>query len=185
MPIESTPNRNIQPQGDSAADAFIAESRQTLDSAQRKIVHCLDQLTDDDLHWRPFPSANSLQMIVLHLCGNVRQWIMHGVGEQEDVRNRPQEFAEQPPLAKAELLTRLSQTVADADAVLSEFDNRRLTEPRNVQGFDSNLLSVIYDCVSHFVGHTHQIVYITRLRVGDSYRYAWVPEGIDRAQPGE
>jgi uncharacterized damage-inducible protein DinB len=185
MPIESTPNHNIQPQGDSAADAFIAESRQSLDSAQQKIVHCLNQLTDDDLYWRPFPSANSLQTIVLHLCGNVRQWIMHGVGGQADVRKRPQEFEDQQPLTKAELLGQLSKTVADADAVLSKFDNGRLTESRNVQGFDSNLLSVIYDCVSHFVGHTHQIVYITRLRVGDAYRFAWVPEGIDRAQAGE
>ena len=184
MPIESAPDQKIQPTDDSAAAAFIAESRQTLVSAQLKIVHCLNKLPDDDLYWRPFASANSVQDIILHLCGNVRQWIMHGVGDMPDVRDRPLEFADQRRWARTDLMEQLRTTVDEADAVLRDFDARRLTEPRTVQGFDSNLLSVIYDCVSHFVGHTHQIVYITRLRLGEDYRFAWVPEGIDDARPG-
>ena len=185
MPLEMPADKEFQPADDSVAAAFIAESRQTLHSAHKKMVHCLNQLPDDDLYWRPFESANSLQNIILHLCGNVRQWMMHGVGGADDVRDRPSEFSDHRRLPRLALMERLSNTVFEADAVLSDFDRTRLIEPRTVQGFDSNLLSVIYDCVSHFVGHTHQVVYITRLRLGDAYRFQWNPEGIDRAQAGE
>jgi hypothetical protein len=50
-----------------------------------------------------------------------------------------------------------------------------LLEPRRIQGFETTVLAALFDSVSHFVGHTHQIVYITRLRLGDAYRFQWVP----------
>ncbi len=185
MPLECPPEKDFPPRDNSVGAAYLAESRQTLHSAHRKIVHCLNQLSDDDVQWRPFEEANSIQNIILHLCGNIRQWIMHGAGGAEDVRDRPREFSDHQPLDKQELSVRLSQTLQEADDVLARFDPARLTEPRTVQGFDSNLLSVIYETVSHFVGHTHQIVYISRLRLGNRYRFQWVPEGIDSAQLGD
>ena len=62
-----------KPQSD-LARAYIAESRAQLTQAHGRIVHCFEQLSDDQLHWRPHESMNSLATIALHLCGNLRQW---------------------------------------------------------------------------------------------------------------
>lgn len=146
----------------------------------KKIEHCLEQLRDDDLWWRQQASHNSIQNILLHLCGNVRQWIIHGVGGAADVRQRTTEFADRQPLAKAELLARLRETLAEADRALAAFPPERLLESRRIQGFDTTVLAAVFDSVSHFVGHTHQIVYITRLRLGDAYRFQWEPANAEQ-----
>lgn len=185
MSAETPAGKEFLPTDDSIGAAYIAETRQTLNSSLQKITHCLEQLQEENVQWRPFPSANSIQNVMLHLCGNVRQWIMHGVGCSADIRDRPAEFSEQQAIPKEELLRQLRGTVEEADTVLVEFDLSRLTDQRVVQGFQSNMLSVIFDSVSHFVGHTHQIVYITRLRLGETYRFQWMPEGIDSATAGD
>lgn len=173
MPIEAQPSLPNRPPEVAIGAAVLNEVRQTLAGSLNKIVNCLDQLADEDLWWRQHESHNSIQNILLHLCGNVRQWIVHGVGGEADVRQRPSEFSDRQPLAKAELLKRLRETVAQADRALASFPPERLLESRRIQGFDTTVLAAIFDSVSHFVGHTHQIVYITRLRLGDAYRFQW------------
>jgi hypothetical protein len=183
MPIEASDNANQVPSYASTGDAFIAESRLVLENSLRKIGHCLEQLTDADLWWRPHESHNSIQNIILHLCGNVRQWIIHGVGGAPDVRDRPEEFAERRPIAKRELLEMLRGTVTEAIAVFATLPPDRLLERRRIQGFDTYVLAAIMDCVSHFVGHTHQIVYVSRMRLGNAYRFQFVPATIEQGAP--
>lgn len=180
MPIESQ-NSIPAMHGDvSVGAAFLNESRQTLAGSMKKIVNCLDQLRDEDLWWRQHESHNSIQNIVLHLCGNLRQWIVHGVAGEPDVRHRPTEFADRQPLAKAELLKKLTQTLNQADHALASLPPDRLLEPRRIQGFETTILAAIFDSVSHFVGHTHQIVYITRLRLGHAYQFQWTPADAEQ-----
>lgn len=184
MPIESQDRLPCRDTQVSVGGAFVNEARQTLAGAMKKIENCLQQLRDEDVWWRQHESHNSIQNIVLHLCGNVRQWIVHGVGEAADVRERAAEFADRRPLAKAELLARLRETLADADRALVEFSPDKLLEPRRIQGFETTLLAAIFDSVSHFVGHTHQILYITRLRLGDNYRFQWEPASAEQGASG-
>lgn len=120
---------------------------------------------------------------MLHLCGNVRQWIVHGIGGAPDVRNRPLEFADHAPRPKPELIARLQEAIAEADQALADFPPERLLERCRIQGFETTRLAAIYETVSHFVGHTHQIVYITRMRLGDCYVFQFVPQG--KEQGGE
>jgi hypothetical protein len=183
MPIESRSIAAQKPTPDSLGQAIVHEARQTLQQAVVKISHCLDQVSDQQISWRPHESHNSIQNIVLHLCGNVRQWLIHGVGGEADVRNRPKEFSDRQPRSKAELLGELRAAVQRADAVLQALDPKRLLQPCRVQGFETYALAVIWDSVSHFVGHTHQIVYITRQLVGDSYRFQWVPSSAEQGAP--
>jgi len=180
MPIEASHSRALPVDYASAGEAFISESRLALEHSMHKIAHCLDQLSDEDLWWRPHESHNSIQNIMLHLCGNVRQWIIHGVGGAPDVRNRPDEFADRRPIAKAELFEKLRGTIAEADAALAALPPERLLERRRIQGFDTYPLAAILDSVSHFVGHTHQIVYVARLKLGDSYRFQFVPATVEQ-----
>ncbi len=176
MPIEAKNPTDIAPDEATIGAAYLSQARQTLDHALLKIRHSVNQLSDEDLWWRQHPSHNSIQNIVLHLCGNVRQWIAHAVGGAPDHRDRPTEFSDRRSLPKSDLLRMLSEVVAEASASLAECDPRRLLEKIRVQGFDTTVLAAIFDSVSHFVGHTHQVVYITRLRVGDAYKFQWTPQ---------
>lgn len=144
-------------------------------TCHKRIIHCLNQLDDVQIWWRPKESMNSIANLVLHLCGNIEQWIVSGVGGALDIRNRPLEFSERTPIPKEQLNQRLSSTVSRADAVLSQVNDAQLLEPRRIQGFEETVLSAIFESLAHFNGHTQEIVYITRLQLGDSYRFAWVP----------
>lgn len=179
MPIEAG-SPTIAAADASFGAAYLVECRATLASALKKIEHCLDQLTDADLWWRQHESHNSIQNVILHLCGNLRQWIIHGVGGPPDVRNRPEEFADRSQRPKGELIALLRETVATCDRVLAACPPERLLARERIQGFDMTILAALFDTVSHFVGHQHQIVYIARLRLGDAYRFQWTPANPDQ-----
>lgn len=155
--------------------AYLAEGRRRLEACHQRIRHCLDQLTDAQLWWRPREGMNSIGNLVLHLCGNVRQWIIAGVPGAPDDRNRPQEFAERGPMPRGELLRRLEEVVREADATLAAVTDDQLLQPRRIQGFDETVLSAVFDSLAHFNGHTQEIVSLTRMQLGDSYRFAWAP----------
>ena len=167
----------------SIGQAYLAEARRRLAECHAKIRHCLDQLDDGQVWWRPRPSMNSIANLVLHLCGNLRQWIVSGVSGAADVRDRPAEFAERALTPKAELLRRLDAVVAEADAGLAAVADARLLDPRRIQGFEETLLSAVFDSLSHLAGHTQEIVHLTRLQLGDRYRFAWTPATPEQGAP--
>jgi hypothetical protein len=160
--------------------AYLAEARRRLSAGHERIKHCVGQLDDGRVWWRPSESMNSVANILLHLCGNLRQWLVAGVGGAADFRDRPREFAERGPIPRDELLRRLAAVVAQADAVLAGLDEARLLDARRIQGFDETVLSAVFDCLSHLSGHAQEIVYVTRLQLGEAYRFAWAPETTEQ-----
>jgi hypothetical protein len=154
-----------------------------LESALNRIKHCLGQLNDAQVWRRSQPSLNSIGNLILHLVGNLRQWIVAGLGGTSDVRNRPAEFAERGPIPKEVLLHNLEAVVEEAKRVLSGVDARQLAEVRRIQGFDVTGATAIFDSVPHFRGHTQEIVYMTRLELGDAYKFAWTPTTTEQGAP--
>jgi hypothetical protein len=154
-----------------------------LGCARDRIRHCLGQLTDGQVWHRSRPELNSIGNLVLHLSGNLRQWVVAGVGGGPDARDRPAEFAERGPIPRDELVLRLDGAVEEAVRVLSGVDARRLTEVRRIQGFDVTGVGAIFDSVPHFRGHTQEIVHMTRLQLGDAYRFAWTPTTPEQGAP--
>jgi uncharacterized damage-inducible protein DinB len=147
--------------------AFLDESRRyLLQEYAVKIRLCLEELSDEDLWWRPNEHANSIGNLLLHLAGNVRQWIVSGVGGAPDTRHRQAEFDERGPVPRAEVLRRLDAALHDADRVLGGLAPAALTQDRTIQGRDTNVFRAIYHVVEHFGMHTGQIAYITKLRTG-------------------
>jgi hypothetical protein len=163
--------------------AYLAQGRRRLAACLARIKHCLDQLDDAQVWWRPREPLNSIGNLLLHLCGNLRQWVVAGVTGAPDARDRPGEFAERGAIPKAELLRRLEAVAAEADAVLAGVTAAQLLEPRRIQGFDETVLSALFDSLSHLSGHTQEIVYITRLQLGDAYRFAWAPTTPEQGAP--
>lgn len=136
-----------------------------------RILRCLGELADDDIWWRPNENANSVGNLVLHLSGNVRQWIVSGLGGADDVRDRKSEFSERGPVPRDELVERLVTTLRDADGALARFDPARLSETRRIQVYDATCLDALSHVLEHFAQHLGQIVYITKLRKGVDLKF--------------
>jgi hypothetical protein len=171
------------PAATAVGQAYLAEGRRRLEACHKRIRHCLDQLTDAQIWWRPLEGMNSIGNLLLHLCGNVRQWIIAGVAGAPDARDRPQEFAEQGPIPKDELIRRLVAVVGEADTTLAAVTDDQLLQPRRIQGFDETVLSAVFDSLAHFNGHTQEIVSLTRMQLGDAYRFAWAPTTPEQGAP--
>jgi hypothetical protein len=163
--------------------AYIEQARKHLADRTERIKHCVGQLDDSQVWWRAHDSMNSVGNVLLHLCGNLRQWVVSGVGGEPDTRDRPAEFAERGPIPRDELLRRLKAVVDEADAALAALDESRLLEPRRIQGFDETVLSAVWDSLTHLSGHTQEVVYVTRLQLGDRYRFAWTPSTPEQGAP--
>ena len=172
-----------QPAPDAVGTQFLHHSRGQLEQCLKKIEHCLGQLDEEQLWWRPCPPHNSVANLLLHLAGNLRQWIIAGIGGAADVRERQQEFAERGPLSKDELHEHLAQTVGEACDVLERLPPEYLLKPRRIQGFDETALSAIYGTVCHFAGHTQEIISFTRAQRGNDYQFLWQPQTPEQGAP--
>lgn len=149
-----------------------------LDASMKKIRNCLAQLDDGQTWWRPQDSMNSIGNLVLHLGGNLRQWGIVSVLEQQDQRDRDSEFAASDGASREQLLTGLTDTVAEAQKVIRSLSPDDLLSKRTIQGFEVTVLEALGHTVTHFTGHTHQIIMLTRLILKDTYKYDW-----DASQP--
>jgi uncharacterized damage-inducible protein DinB len=127
-----------------------------------KIERCLELLTDEQIWWRANPQSNSIGNLLLHLSGNVRQWIVCSLGDATDARDRDSEFAQRLIITRDELLARLRQTLTEADATLAQLDPDELLERQVIQGLDVSALEAIFHVVEHFSMHAGQIVYIAK-----------------------
>lgn len=167
--------QNSPTTADELAQLLVKDWCHLLDAPMDKIRHCLDQLDDEQVWWRPKPSMNSVGNLLLHVSGNLRQWGIVGVKNLTDTRDREWEFTAADGLSRQELLEKLTETVTEAQQVFSELSPTDLMAARRIQGFDLTVLQAIGHTVTHFTGHTHQVIMLTRMMLGDEYRFAWGP----------
>jgi uncharacterized damage-inducible protein DinB len=161
----------------SPARAFLDRSRHLLASEYvSKIEQSVGRLTDADVWWRPNEASNSIGNLLLHLSGNVSQWIIEGIGGRPYERHRQQEFDERRPLPPSDLLRKLRTVVSEAADVIANVDPAALMDRRRIQGYDVTLLGAIYHVVEHFSMHTGQIIVIAKARTGRDLKL-WEPPG--------
>lgn len=135
--------------------AFINQSRSLLiDSYLPRIEKAVEGLPLENVWWRANADSNSIGNLILHLNGNVHQWIVSGLGGAPDVRERQREFDANTGMDATELLRRLRVTVDAADRVLANIDPATLLEPRRIQSYDVTVMRAIYAVVEHFSMHT-------------------------------
>jgi len=146
---------------------------------QMRIKHCVGQLNDAQVWQRPIESMNSIGNLLLHLCGNLKWRFGAIIGGLPDDRDRPREFSERGPIPKAELLRRLEEGVAAADATLAGLIPSQLLEIRRYRMMSgetqATVQAVVLQTLTHLSGHAQEIIYITRLQLGEAYQFRSPP----------
>lgn len=140
---------------------FVDFSCRKLRQMTGRLSICLDALTEEQLWQRANAHSNAVGNLLLHLTGNVRQWVIAGVGGAADERERAAEFAAESGTHE-ELKRRLTETIEQACAVLRSLPPERLTERLEIQGFRLTVLEAVYHVVEHFSGHTGQIILLAK-----------------------
>lgn len=147
-----------------AEPAFVERSRYYLAyEYPTKIRLALEAVDEASIWKRENEDSNSIGNLMLHLAGNVREWIVGGVGGQACDRNRASEFAATSGYMKRELLARISASVLDADKVLAGLSESDLDKPVTIQGRDTTILAAVYHVVEHFSMHTGQIILLAKM----------------------
>lgn len=154
-----------------------------LRQAQAKTHHCVGQLAEQQIWWRPAEGLNSIGNLILHVCGNLRQWVTDGVTQRVNDRNRPAEFAATGGMRGPELLQQLDDAVEQVIAALADVGPDEWLTPRSIQGFQVTVLGAVLHSIPHFVGHCHQIVLLTRLQLQERYQMHWQPDGNRTSVP--
>ena len=140
-----------------------------------RISRCLTQLSPQQIWWRPNPASNSVGNLVLHLTGNVRQWIVAGLGGAADVRVRDKEFAERGPIPKQALLKGLEQTVLESSRIVRRLTAADLGKIYRIQGYRVTGLEASYHVAEHFSHHAGQIILLTKLLRGRDLAFTHLP----------
>jgi uncharacterized damage-inducible protein DinB len=156
------------------ATGFVQDSVELLrDTYLPRMQRALDALPESDLWWRPHEGVLAFGTILLHLEGNVRQWICSGLGGAPDHRNRAAEFAAKSGPAGKSLLGRLAATVTEACSVIEKLDEAALQREYPIQGNRVTGRWAVYHVVEHFSWHTGQAVWIAKARAGAGHGVAF------------
>lgn len=168
--------RRINSKGHDLREQFLAQARHSLRAQHLpRIIRCLKMLPEKQIRWRAHPTSNSAGNLVLHLTGNVRQWIISGLGGQPDHRERNKEFAELGPIPRRSLIRQLEETVAEACRVLGKLSSGELARPYRIQGFRVTGVDAVAHVTEHFAYHTGQIIYLTKLQLGVDTGFTRLP----------
>jgi uncharacterized damage-inducible protein DinB len=155
---------------------FLAEADQYFAEYLRKIRECVALLSDEQVWWRPNESVNSVGNLLLHLRGNLSQWVLAALGGQAFERRRGEEFRARGGVAKADLLAGLEYVVRGVRAVLAGLDGPALARPHQVQGCDTDGLGIVFHVVEHMSYHTGQIVATTKQLTGPEAGIEFYPQ---------
>ncbi len=154
---------------------YISQSVYRMNENTKRIAKCLDQLSEDELWQRPNNASNSMGNLLLHLCGNIRQYIISGLGNQPDTRTRDAEFEATEGFLKNELMQKLSDTVEEAIQVMQATSEQALLTTKTVQGYHLTGMGIILHVVEHYSYHTGQFAFwIKQLRNQDLGFYAGI-----------
>jgi len=144
-----------------------------------RIRACVELLSDEQVWWRPHQACNSVGNLMLHLAGNLSQWVLAGLGGQAFERHRAAEFAARDGASRDDHLRRLSGVVDDVRAVLGVLTADDLAAPRHIQGYDTDGLGVVLHVVEHMSYHTGQIVAAAKQLCGPSAAIDFYPQHKD------
>lgn len=166
----------------SVGQALVAEcERRLFAESLPRLRKCLSLLTQEEIWLRPNSETVSVGNLVLHLCGNVSQWIISALGGSQDTRERSKEFSQTEAMPTTELLKRLEKTMQEVRLVLQKLDPASLLNKKYVQGFEESGLSILLHVVEHFSYHVGQIAYYVKSKKAVDLKFY---KGVDLNKTG-
>lgn len=154
---------------------FVSHSNKKLEQMTGYLETCVGKLGDDLIWARNGSHENTIGNLVLHLEGNVRQWIIHGIGGVPDVRQRDLEFSTAAGYTAGQLSSHLRKTMNEAIQILGGLSAGRLAESVSLQGVTVSVLEAIYHVVGHFQQHTGQVMFATKQLSSDGLGFYQPP----------
>jgi uncharacterized damage-inducible protein DinB len=150
--------------------------KRVFEESYERIYRCISLIDEKDLWRSPSTGIPAIGNLILHLCGNARQWILSGLGGRPDNRDRDQEFVAQTKIKKGELVFLLENMRSNLRQTLEELDPQQITTIYTIQGFEVTGFSVVVHVIEHFSYHTGQITTLTKLLTNKDTGYY---SGID------
>lgn len=144
------------------SNEFLQQSIYFISLNPSRIEKCLHQLTEEQVWEKPNASSNSIGNMILHLCGNITQYIHSSLGNEKDTRKRDIEFSTKGGFSKIELLEKISKVTEKAIYVLQNVSVNELLRKRMVQGFEYTGIGIIIHVTEHYSYHVGQIAYWTK-----------------------
>jgi uncharacterized damage-inducible protein DinB len=157
-----------------APEALASMRRRICEVLPSQIRACLEQLTDEQIWWRPNEGSNSVGNLVLHLSGSIRHYVCRSLGGHDFTRDRPAEFAERRAVSREELLSIFDGTISQAAETLDGFDTARLLEPTEEPGYFPTRFDQILGVAMHIATHMGQIVFVTKMLKEGSLDELWI-----------
>ncbi len=161
---------------------FLSQCSLRFSGAFARIVKALQQLDDAQIWSRPSPSSNSIGILLQHLEGNLSQWIYAGVGGNTFRREREAEFTRENGATRDQAIATLHDLEARIREVIANVPEESLLDSRRIQGFDESIMSALMSALSHLELHAGQIIYMTKLMLGDKYVVAWKPANPEQGK---
>jgi uncharacterized damage-inducible protein DinB len=134
-----------------------------MDESLRMLEISIRDLSDQELWNQPNEHANSIANLILHLCGNIHQYVISGLGREEDVRERQKEFDSREMIKKELLFKKISDTVNSAKQLISSSSAADLLTYFKIQAYELSGVGIIVHVVEHLSYHTGQIALLTKL----------------------
>ena len=142
---------------------FLSQAIHRIDENTPKLIACVRELDEAEVWKRPNPHSNSVGNIILHLCGNIRQYAISSLGNRQDVRERDKEFSADGGYSASELLKKLTDTLDEAKSIIQTISAEELLRKRKVQGYTHSGIGIVIHVTEHYSYHTGQIIFWTKL----------------------
>jgi uncharacterized damage-inducible protein DinB len=142
---------------------FIENAIYRIDENSQKLTRCVAEFDEPGIWKRPNQNSNSMGNIILHLCGNIRQYAISSLGKKEDIRERDKEFSVDGGHSKTELLGKFMDVIDEAKHIIRNISVDELLRKRQVQGFTQSGIGIIIHVTEHLSYHTGQIIFWTKL----------------------
>jgi uncharacterized damage-inducible protein DinB len=142
---------------------FISKSVFRIGENVPRIIKCLNELSEEEIWERPNSSSNSVGNLILHACGNIKQYIFSGLGGKEDLRQRDKEFSASDGYNRNELINKLTDTITETTAVINGLTDKELLNNKKVQGNEHSGISMVIHVTEHLSYHTGQIAFYTKM----------------------
>ena len=136
-----------------------------------RIRKCLDLVNDEQIWQTPSDRILSIGISIVHLDGNVRQWLGSVCERNELPRDRAAEFKSNNTLERSKLLDLLNSLEETIRLRSKQLEHINLEDTLTIQGIPTNGLDAIVHVIEHFSYHTGQITLLTKWFSGQSTGY--------------